>query len=74
MAAGFYPCLRDALERRRPDRLMRWIVVAAALAIAAAAVWFLFLRPPDVGGPPLDSIDDASRTQLEEILRKGEAK
>jgi hypothetical protein len=51
---------------------MRWIVVAAALAIAAVAVWFLFLRPPDVGGPPLDSIDDASRTQLEEILKKGE--
>jgi hypothetical protein len=49
---------------------MRWIVVAAALAIAAAVVWQLLLRPPEMGGPPLDSIDDASRAQLEEILRK----
>ena len=49
---------------------MRWIVVAACGALAAAALWFLVLRPPPTGGPPLDSIDDASRAQLEEILRK----
>ena len=50
---------------------MRWIVVAACGALAAAALWFLVLRPPAPGGPPLDAIDDASREQLEEILRQG---
>ena len=49
---------------------MRWLVVAACGALAAAAVWFFLLRPPSIGGPPLDSIDDASRNQLEELLRK----
>jgi hypothetical protein len=49
---------------------MRWLVVAACLALAAAALWAFFLREPPTGGPPLDAIDDSSREQLEELLRK----
>jgi hypothetical protein len=49
---------------------MRWLVVAACVALAAAALWFLALREPSAGGPPMDQIDDASRAQLEELLRK----
>ena len=49
---------------------MRWLVVAACGALAAAAVWFFLLRPPSTGGPPLDAIGDSSREQLEELLRK----
>jgi hypothetical protein len=53
---------------------MRWLVVAAALALSAAALWFLVLREPSTGGPPMDHIDDASREQLEELLRREGAK
>jgi hypothetical protein len=49
---------------------MRWLVLAAALALGAAALWFLVLREPATGGPPMDQIDDASQRQLEELLRK----
>jgi hypothetical protein len=52
----------------------RWFVVAAALALAAAAFAVLAQRRSAPGGPPMDSIDDASRERLEQVLRQEEEK
>jgi hypothetical protein len=48
----------------------RWLVVAAAVLLAAGAFAVLVQREPSPGGPPLDDIDDASRARLEEVLRE----
>jgi hypothetical protein len=48
----------------------RWLVVAAALALAALAFGLLVRRGPPVGGSPLEEIDDASRARLEQVLRE----
>jgi hypothetical protein len=48
----------------------RWLVVAAALALAALAFALLLRREPSPGGPPMDEIDDASRTRLDQVLRE----
>ena len=50
--------------------MKRWLVVAAALALAALAFALLVRREPSVGGPPMEQIDDASRARLEEVLRE----
>jgi hypothetical protein len=52
----------------------RWLVVAAALALAAAALLVLVSRAPSPGGPPLDRIDDASRERLQDVLRGEDAR
>ena len=39
----------------------RWLVVAAALALAALAFVLVLRREPPAGGPPIEQIDDASR-------------
>lgn len=46
--------------------MRRWVVVVAALVLAAGAVW-LWLRS---GSPAHDEIDAASKRQLEHILRQ----
>ena len=50
--------------------MKRWLVVAAAVVLAAAAFAVLVQREPAPGGPPLDDIDDASRERLEDVLRE----
>jgi hypothetical protein len=52
----------------------RWLVVAAALALAAGAFLFLATREPPSGGPPLEHIDEASRARLEQLLREPEGR
>jgi hypothetical protein len=48
----------------------RWLLVALAAGLLAAALWQLGGREPRGGGPPLDQIDDASREKLREVLRE----
>ena len=56
---------------------MRRVVLSLGLALAAAALYWLFAAgrpgPGDGGaGPPLDQIDDASRARLERVLREAD--
>jgi hypothetical protein len=48
----------------------RWLLVALAAGLLAAALWHLGVGEPRGGGPPLDQIDDASREKLREVLRE----
>jgi hypothetical protein len=50
----------------------RWLVVAAVVAFAAAAIAVLVGRRAPPGGPAMDEIDDASRERLEQVLRQEE--
>jgi hypothetical protein len=47
----------------------RWLLLALAAAVVAAALWLLAGRDGP-GGPPLDQIDDASRAKLRDVLRE----
>jgi hypothetical protein len=48
----------------------RWLLLALAAAVFAAALWLLAGRDGRGGGPPLDQIDDASRAGLRDVLRE----
>jgi hypothetical protein len=48
----------------------RWLVVAAAVALAALAFVLIARREPSPGGPPMDQIDAESRARLEKVLRE----
>jgi hypothetical protein len=48
----------------------RWLVVAAAVALAALAFVLIVRREPTPGGPPMDQIDAESRARLEKVLRE----
>lgn len=50
--------------------MKRWLVVAAAVALAAVAFASLVWREAPLGGPPMEAIDDASRARLEQVLRE----
>ena len=50
--------------------MKRWLVVAAALALAALAFVLVLRREPPAGGPPMEQIDDASRARLDQVLRE----
>ena len=59
--------------------MKRWLALTCGLAIAAAAAYALLSSPsaeppgPLSGErPPHSEIDEASRAQLEEVLRKGD--
>jgi len=57
--------------------LRRWLLFAVALALGAAGLFAIVegrdrLRPADSVSPPLDDIDDASRRQLDRLLRDSE--
>lgn len=52
--------------------MSRWLLVLLGLAIAAAALYALVAGrelPLSESAPPLDDIDEASRHELERVLR-----
>ncbi len=54
--------------------MKRWLLVAAALALALAAFHVLVSREPPPGAPPMYRIDDGSRERLEQLLREEDAR
>ncbi|MCG8590998.1 MAG: hypothetical protein MJE66_17035 [Proteobacteria bacterium] len=58
--------------------MRRWPLVCVGLALAGAAAYLLLGRGPvesepelpELSAPPLDEIDDASRQELQRILRE----
>jgi hypothetical protein len=56
--------------------LRRWWLLCVGIAIAAVALAALLrggpARPIAAGPPPLDHIDDASRAQLDRVLREAD--
>ncbi len=66
--------------RRRPRKRSagksRWLLLPLVLGIAALAVYVVVTLGPTRfatgGSPPLDDISDASRRQLERVIRDAE--
>ena len=64
-------------DSERAPRVTRFIALIVGLSAAAVALYTLSLSSGDspvVTGPPLDEIDDASRAQLDRVLREAEQK